>query len=174
MPEEPTATLNPQQELFCQYYTKNSETFSNGVFSYAAAYGINLEDLSEESPGNDPETKKPIQSPFKVQYHICGACSAKLLKKAKIQDRINQLMNEMLTEEMADAELAWVLRQRKDIPSKVAGLREFNKLKGRIVERKELTGKDGKDLFSGLKGLSDEELARIAEGGAGESSSSTD
>src|SRR5690606_38131378 len=36
--------LNQKQEMFCYYYAKSREHFGNGAVSYAAAYGLDLED----------------------------------------------------------------------------------------------------------------------------------
>jgi len=44
----------------------------------------------------------------------------------------------MMTNENADAELAWVMKQRRDLGPKIQALREFNKLKNRIITNIEI------------------------------------
>lgn len=122
--------LNPRQELFCQLYAKSREHFGNAWQSYVAAYEI------------DPENKD--------QYNNARASASMLLANPNILQRVNELLGD-LTEKEVDQELAYVVRQNYELPSKIAAIREFNKLKGRVTERIDHTTK-GKELPQPIMG----------------------
>jgi hypothetical protein len=42
--EQEQTELNAKRELFCRYYTQNSELFGNATLSYAEAFDYKLED----------------------------------------------------------------------------------------------------------------------------------
>lgn len=132
--------IKPLQELFCRYYTQNSHTFNNATESYAAAYDIELDGLSTQNKKDEKTGKEiPNSSPYYQKYMSCAVSASRLLKKDKINRRCDELLHELATDVVVDGELAWVIRQRKKLDSKVAAIREFNKLKGRIVEKQDLT-----------------------------------
>lgn len=122
--EKKDSALNPQQELFCQLYARSREFFGNAVQSYCAAYGIDAND--------------------KNANHGARSSAYRLLTNADILKRVDQLLGD-LTEEQVDQELAFVIRQNYELPSKVAAIREWNKVKGRIIEKIDHTTK-GKEL----------------------------
>lgn len=142
-PKIDTEKLSPQQLLFCNLYVKNSELFGNATICYAEAYGFDLESLSKEAVYSDPDEnghrEKIEDSPYDKAYHVCNQSGARLLVNVGIDDYIKVLLNELMTNENADAELAWVMKQRRDLGPKIQALREFNKLKNRIITQFEVT-----------------------------------
>jgi hypothetical protein len=135
--------LNPKQELFCQLYVKNAELFGNATWSYAEAYGYKLVELSDERPKNE-KGEVIGKSERQLAENLCAVEGGKLLRKPHIQDRLTALLNEMLKDEIVDRELAKVILQDDERPSKVAAIREYNKLKQRIIEKVDVTSKGEK------------------------------
>lgn len=115
-----TKPLNLEQEKFCQLYATDSEFFGNGVQAYIEAYS--------------PDTSKPNW------YKTVCAASSRLLSNVKVFNRINEILEESGFNEVAvDKQLAFLLTQHADFKSKLGAIREYNKLKGRITEKKALT-----------------------------------
>lgn len=135
------AKLNPKQELFCKFYSQNRETLGNATHSYAEAYNYDLDSLSRESK-HDVDGKLVENSEYDKSIHVCAVEGRKLLRKPVINDRITQLLNEWMTEQNVDGELAKVIQQDRDLNSKVAAVREFNKLKARITDKIEVITPD--------------------------------
>jgi len=130
--------LNPQRMMFCKLYTQNTDLFGNATLCYAEAFGYDLESLSQEAVYSEPDEfghrEKIEDSPYTKAYNVCSVNSARLLRNAKIDEYTKILLNEMMTNENADAELAWVMKQRRDLGPKIQALREFNKLKNRVTD----------------------------------------
>lgn len=117
--EPPEQKINPKQELFCQYYATNRDFFGNGVEAYAEAY-----DLDRNKP---------------TWYNTAKTNAWRLLTNADILKRIRDLMElGPLNSEFVDSEMAFVIAQRADLTAKVAAMREYNKLKSRIIEKGKL------------------------------------
>lgn len=135
--------LTPQRMRFCQLYTQNSDLFGNATLSYADAFGYDLESLSKEAIYSEPDEnghrEKIEDSPYTKAYNVCSVMGTRLLRMVKIDEYTKVLLNEMMTNANADAELAWVMKQRRDLGPKIQALREFNKLKNRIITQVELT-----------------------------------
>jgi hypothetical protein len=129
--------LNPQRMRFCKLYTQNSNLFGNATLCYAEAFGFDLESLSQEAVYGEPDEfgkrEKLEDSEYTKAYNTCSVNGSGLLRITKIDEYIKVLLNEMMTNENADAELAWVMKQRQDLGPKIQALREFNKLKNRIL-----------------------------------------
>jgi len=121
--EEVRPKLNEKQELFCQLYATSHEYFGNGKLSYMLAYGMNIDD--------------------KAQHNSAAASASKLLTNLNVASRVAELLG-AITEEIVDAELAYVIRQREELPSKVAAIREWNKVKSRVTDKLDLTSKGEK------------------------------
>lgn len=120
------AGLTAKQELFCKLYTSDRELFANGVQSYLVAYDI--------------DTSK------RGAYGVAQAASSRMLSNVMILKRINELLQlGGLNEEFVDKQLNFIITQNVDFSSKIAGIREFNKLNGRITEKIDHTTK-GKEL----------------------------
>ncbi|MEI6093515.1 MAG: terminase small subunit [bacterium] len=105
--------LTPQQERFCQLFVTGEEFLGNGTKSYAEAYGI-------EQEGN--------------WYKTCAAAASRLLRGVKIANRISEMLNLVMNDQTVDNELGYVIAQKADLNSKVAAIREYNKLKKRVSE----------------------------------------
>lgn len=112
---------NPNHEMFCQLYASNKEFFGNGVASYVEAYHINLQK--------------------KGAYNSARANASILLTNHSILDRIREIMDIEINDLMVDKELAFVIKQDAEFSSKVAAIREYNQLKGRIIKKIEHSGK---------------------------------
>lgn len=126
--------LTAQQELFCVLYASDRDFFGNGVQAYIEAYDI---DVSEAG-----------------QYNVAKSGAHENLTKAYILKRINELLDLTLNDTFVDKQLALVITQNADLPSKVRAMSEYNKLRGRITIKQ-------KHAF---EGISDESLADIAAG----------
>lgn len=108
--------LNPQQEMFCQLYACSKEFFGNGVQSYIEVY--------------EPDQTKPNW------YKSACVSASQLLSNIKVYNRINQLLSEYgLNDQNADKQLLFLIDQHADFKSKLGAIREYNKLKNRIIER---------------------------------------
>ena len=107
--------LNPKQELFCQLYATEREFFGNGTQSYIEAY--------------DPDQSKPNW------YRTARSRASELLTNPNVLARINKLLDVTLNDQHVDKQLALVITQNADYSSKVAAIREYNKLKQRIIEK---------------------------------------
>jgi hypothetical protein len=125
--EEMGTLLNTNQEQFCQNFVVHLEFRNNATLSYADAYEHDLETL-----------KNMPNSEYQRVYDNCSASASRLLKNDKIQSRITALLNNTLSNDVVDAELAKMILQNTDLPVKMAGIREYNKLRGRLVEKQEL------------------------------------
>lgn len=154
--------LKPREELFCRLYSQNRALFGNGTQCYAQAYGYNLETLSKDDAqyeeiemqdGSVREGKVIISSSYDRSANTCAVNANVLLRKTKIDERIAVLLREMMTDDTADSEMTFVMMQRTDLTAKNAAMREYNKLKGRIID-KSLIKHEGlslKDLYEAAK-----------------------
>jgi hypothetical protein len=150
-------SLTLKQELFCQMYVNNTECFDNGTLSYATAYGVDLDSLSkepvyEEQYDDVNERTKMVKiedSPYDKACKVCGVCASKLLRNARIDERVKTIMRESLTDKRIDEEMLWVVSQRKDLSAKAQIIKEYNKMKGRVIERQQIdvTGLDLKSII---------------------------
>jgi|GEM_PF-3024845 len=117
--------LTQKQELFCQYYASDKEFFANGTQSYIQAYGLDREKVSD--------------------YKNAMSAASDLLRNPKIITRINELLESGgLNDAFVDKQLQFVISQSYDLSSKIAGIREYNKLKARIIDRLDHTTKGDK------------------------------
>ncbi len=116
--------LNPKQELFCQLYVNNRGSFGNATASYASAYDMEIDGVSDER---------------KEAYNVACAAGSRLLINVKIKDRITQLLNDLLKDNIVDAELSKVIQQDGELAPKMSAIKEYNRIKGRgsdVVEHK--------------------------------------
>ncbi|WP_441001298.1 terminase small subunit [Fodinibius sp. SL11] len=130
--------LTPKQERFCQLYV-SEEFFGNGTQSYAKAYDV---DLSEN-------------------YKSAQAAASRLLSNVIICDRINELLDEAgLNDNFVDKQMLFMITQNADYAQKMAAIREYNKVKGRITNKHDIKsgGEPVKGLtFNVVNGSSDNE-----------------
>lgn len=106
--------LNPKQELFCQYFASDDTTmFGNGTKAYMKAY---------------PDSS----------LKAAAASAADLLRNPNVLKRINELLEfNGFNDADVDKQLLVVISQSADFGSKVAAIREYNKLKARITDKSE-------------------------------------
>jgi hypothetical protein len=124
MASSTTTKLNPKQEQFCQLYATDREFFGNGVESYVEAYDF------DQSKRN--------------WYKTAAAAASRLLKNVKVCERINEILEvNGLNDQAVDKQLSFLVTQHADFGSKLGAIREYNKLKKRVTDRIEHTGKDG-------------------------------
>jgi hypothetical protein len=128
--------LSPQHEIFCNVYARDSEKFGNITESYAEAYGYDFETLSRE-PQVDKDGKKISgSSDYDRSVRTCAQSGSRLYRSVKIRQRIADILNEFLTDKFVDSELTKVIQQDGKLEPKVAAIREFNKLRGRLAPEK--------------------------------------
>jgi hypothetical protein len=125
--EKEAAELNAKRELFCRYYAQGEGTFGNATLSYSAAYEIELGDLT----WHDKDGNLRVHRDYAAGYHVCSVNGARLLRNADVQSRITVLLNELLKDEIVDAELAKVIKQDGDLSSAVASSRRAKSRKCR-------------------------------------------
>ena len=120
---------NIKWEEFCNVYVSETEFFGNGVNSYVEVY-------KPEKVGN--------------WYKSAQGSASRLLSKAIIIDRINELLQIQGLNDMAvDKQLAFVIAQYSDLTNKVAAIKEYNKLKQRITDKSEAVIKlDGLEIIT--------------------------
>jgi len=114
-------TLNPKQEAFCQLYVMaDKDFFGNGVECYLEVYEI--------------DKTKPNW------YKTACAAASRLLSNVKVFERINTLLEESgLNDAFVDKQLRFLITQHSDFGSKVAAIKEYNKLKQRITDKQDIT-----------------------------------
>lgn len=136
---DPTLPLpDPQEELFCELYSSDRDFMGNGVQSSIEAFNI---DMNEKGA-----YQKALN---KSQY---------LLRKPSICARINHYIERAsFNDQFVDKQHAFIIAQHADLRTKMAGIKEYNLLKGRVKQRLELSFKDKTD-----KDL-EEERARLEE-----------
>lgn len=112
--------LTPQQELFCQLYASDREFFGNGVQSYIEAYGV--------------DTSKP------GWYRTAKSGAHENLTKPYLLERINEIFEAHgLNDEFVDKQLEKLIVQDADFNAKMKAIAEYNKLRQRITEKKDIT-----------------------------------
>lgn len=123
--------LNERQERFCQLYATDREFFGNGVETYLEVY-----DIDKSKPN---------------WYKTACSAASQLLSNIKVFSRINEILEQQgLNNQNIDKQLLFLVNQHSDFHSKLGAIKEFNALKQRITEKKELT----------FKNQTDEELAK--------------
>lgn len=133
--------LTQKQELFCKYYTQNEDLFGNGTLSYAEAYGIDLEHMGINPVYAEDGKTLLSESEFKRYEHNCASAASRLLRNVKISKRITQLLNEMMCDEVVDAQLFKIIQSAAKPSDRVAAIKEYNSLKQRITKKLDLTTK---------------------------------
>lgn len=115
------AGLNLQEEMFCRYYTSDTEFYGDGFNSCAAAFGFDIYDKREAAS--------------------CKYKAAGLLRTQKILNRINELLQTVtLNNVHVDKQLGFLITQNSDFKSKLGAIKEYNKLNERVSERIKVDG----------------------------------
>lgn len=149
-----TTQLPIRREMFLQYFVKNTEFRGNATLCYGLAYHYKLDELPDDDAvfidvddGKGGTYEKQISpSTRRKAENVCGVNSHKLLRMAKIQKRKTELLNEMLNDEVVDGELAKVILQDRELPAKNTAIKTYMDIKGRVVSKHEVTGKNGGPL----------------------------
>lgn len=133
---DPITGLSLKQERFCQNFINGGDLRDNATLGYAEAYGYDLDKMSEVNE-TDEETGKEIpRSSEKARaYSVCAVEGSRNLRKPNIQKRMRQLLKEYLNDDDVDSELAKIIKQDYKYEAKLGGIREYNKLKARIIEK---------------------------------------
>jgi hypothetical protein len=129
--------LNLRQEEFCQLYVNSDrELFWNWFQCYVQVY-------------------KPDQTK-KNRKQTSYVWAAEILRNPKIIGRINELLEDWwLSDENVDKQLLFLISQFEDKNTKLWAIREYNKLRQRIIDRSETK------LIFDVKGKSLKELDEI-------------
>jgi hypothetical protein len=132
-----------KRELFCRFYTQNEDLFGNATHSYAEAYEYKLDTLNTEAVYSEPDengkTEKIEDSEHQKAIHVCAVEASRLLRNPDVQARITALLNEILKDEVVDSQLAKLIMQDKEPAAKIAAIREYNKIRQRIVDKTDIT-----------------------------------
>lgn len=158
--------LTPLQDLFCQLYAGTKEYYGNGTRAYMAACNTQTEEM-KESPRMPDSTmgeeamdewrettevvdaeNKEIKKRNDAKANVAGVMALRLLRNDKIMTRIEQVRQKYITDAQNDFELGKVILQDFDLTSKMRGIEQHNKLRGRIIDRSEK-----KIEFAGIIGL---------------------
>lgn len=130
MAKKKQTKLNPQQELFCQYFASDREFFGNGVQSYIEAYDIDI-------------TKKGAYNAARVSAH-------NLLTKPNITKRIDELFEASgLNDTFVDKQIEKLIVQDADFGAKLSAIREYNALRNRITKNIKATVELPQPLLGG-------------------------
>jgi len=107
--------INAKQKLFCELYCSfEHEMYGNATRCYMKAYGQN-------------------------NYLTATSSAKQLISKPEIMAYINKLLsNEGFNDQNVDKQHLFIINQHKDLPTKMKGIQEYNKLKKRITDRMEL------------------------------------
>jgi hypothetical protein len=112
--------LRLKQEKFCMLYATDREFFGNGTQAYIEAY--------------EPDMSKPNW------YKSAQGSASRLLSNAIIIERVNELLEDCGFNDIAvDKQHAFLIAQHEDKHVKLGAIKEYNKLKQRIVEKIEVT-----------------------------------
>ena len=135
--------LNLTHEKFCEYFATHPEFFGNAVDTYLEVFDI--------------DTSKP-------NHRLTASkCASSLLKNGIILARINFFLETRLglNDAEVDRQLAFCIAQGADMRVKLAGIKEYNALRGRVKTKLELSFSDSSDeeLNTELAAL-EEELAQ--------------
>lgn len=134
------SSLNIRQETFCQLYAGFGEKscLNNGTLSYIQAYSI--ETATSRMLRKWKGKKYPAYWDYEMGYKSARVSAHDLLTKPNIRARIYQLFKLLFSADVVDSELLSVILQDGDAQAKVAAIREFNNLKGRITKKLKLSG----------------------------------
>ena len=111
--------LSEKQKMFCELFASDREFFGNGTQAYIEAYNIDA-------------TKKGAYMSAKANAH-------RLLTKDYILNYINELFEARgLNDTFVDKQLEKLITQDAEFSVKIKAIAEYNKLKGRITDKKEI------------------------------------
>lgn len=128
--------LTSQQELFCQFYGQLSDTYSNGTWSYALAYGHDLENADKDDYVLDDKGMKIIGSTtYDKIANTCAVSASRLLRNAKIIERIQVIKTAWIDDDnVVDAKLMDIIQKGKYTDA-MAAIKHRNDLKQRVTKK---------------------------------------
>ena len=130
---------DPRHELFCVLYTSHTTPnfFGNGQNSYAFAYGHQkkLDELRATLETARAPQRRESMKKIKSIEAVCRSGATEALIRPYMEKRCDWLMDQMFTAEFMDRELLFVIKQRRDLQSKVRAWEQAAKLKQRISEK---------------------------------------
>lgn len=122
-PEPQSHKLTVKQELFCTLYATAREFFGNGVQAYIEAYDVDV-----SRPG---------------AYASARTHASELLTNRNILKRIDELLElGPLNDTVADRKLAFWMEQQAHPTVAMDAIKEYNKLKQRIVDKAEVLNRN--------------------------------
>lgn len=139
---------NPKWELFAYLYSghHNARLFGNGTQCYSLAYGYDekiekiqaeIEDLQSKAAAGYSVKVKALEAAVRRIRTLCSVEGSRLLVKPSVTERCDYLLSTYISNDFADRELAYVIAQRVDLPSKVAAIKEQNRVKSRVAQKLE-------------------------------------
>lgn len=133
--------LNEKQKVFCELFASDREFFGNGTQAYIEAYNIDL-------------SKKGAYLSAKANAH-------RLLTKDYILKYIDELFEARgLNDTFVDKQLEKLITQDAEFSVKIKAISEYNKLKGRITDKKKI---EGELTINPYAGLTTEELRKLVK-----------
>lgn len=133
---EPVHQLRPNIEKFAQIYSQTGIATT----AYCEAYGIDRTNT--------------------VGYMTAASNASRLLKNAKVCERVNQLLTHTLNATTLDTQLSFLINQHDDKKTKLSAIKHGNELLKR-------TGQQPKSVFQGntfnLTQLLDQANATVSE-----------
>lgn len=146
--DSPFGELTIRQKRFCELYASKTDLFGNGTRAYIEAYNLN-------------PSGKEIKD-YKVgMYSSAGMCASRLLGNAKICAYINSLLEaDGFNDVTVDKQLKFLIDQHEDRASKVAAIKEYNKLKQRIVDRQKVEH----DISQETRDIAKEAISKFLNG----------
>lgn len=140
-----TRLQNPQWEIFCRLFSgSNKEFFGNATKCYMQAFGYDEKWwAAQEIKAGCVYGSAGYREQRKIQLGIDKICSVsgnRLLGKASIVKRCDELLDEILTDIKVDRERGRVIMQNKDYASKIKAIETYDKLKARINDKVKLEG----------------------------------
>ena len=112
--------INPVHELFCQNYVNNPTTQGNATLSLAEA-----NEMDADYKGTDEQ---------KSAYNVAKSSASRLLTNANVRTRVVQLWNNLMKDEIVDAEHAKIIFQDGELNAKMAAIKEYNRLRKRATD----------------------------------------
>lgn len=138
---------NLQHEAFAQAYVRKGDTFNSAYRSYAVAFDFDIP-LKEDGTIDYKSS----------EYNVCQVSGSRLINRPDIRMRIKEILLEKFDDAtFVDARLQEIIEGGKDTDT-IQAIKVYNDLKGRITKKVDVTT-NGRPLI----GLSDEELAKLAE-----------
>lgn len=132
--------LNDRQELFCRYYTRpDTETFLNGMLSYAEAYEVDLASLDTKREIDENGKEIPMTSEREKAERNLRSHASRLLSNDNVRKRKDALLVELFdSNDMADARLTQIIIKGNDANA-INAIKHRNEIKQRITKKVDIT-----------------------------------